>query len=102
MKLSEGNVLNLKRGEIKVFFGEITLDHDDTIRAWINCPGKAECISNEGQNYLGEWFDKLEYLYSHPEENRNIALVAKKDALKHYYGKEFVKEVEEVYDSFAE
>ncbi len=60
MKLSQGNIFNLKRGEIKVFYGEITLDHDDTIRAWIECPGKAECISVEGQNYLGEWFDKLD------------------------------------------
>lgn len=60
MKLSCGNILNLKRGEIKVFYGEITLDHDDMIRAWITCPGKAECLSNEGQNYLGEWFDKLD------------------------------------------
>ena len=60
MKLSCGNILNLKRGEIRVFYGEITLDHDDTIRAWIKCPGKAECISNEGQNYIGNWFDKLD------------------------------------------
>ncbi len=60
MKLSQGNVFNLKRGEIKVFYGEITLDHDDTIRALISCPGKAECISNEGLDYLGAWFDKLD------------------------------------------
>lgn len=49
----------------------------------------------------GEWFDKLEYLYNHPEANRKIALAAKKYALKHYYGKEFLKEVEETYDYFA-
>jgi len=60
MILSSGTNFNLKRGEIRVFYGEITLDHDDTIRAWINCPGKAECLSVEGQNYLGEWFDKLD------------------------------------------
>ena len=60
MKLSSGNVFNLKRGEIKVFYGEITLDHDDTIRAWISCPGKAECLSVEGHDFLGAWFDKLD------------------------------------------
>lgn len=49
----------------------------------------------------GEWFAKLEYLYEHPEENRKIALEAKKYALKHYYGEEFLKEVEEAYDYFA-
>ena len=48
----------------------------------------------------GEWYDKLEYLYNHPEENRKIAKQARKDALKHYYGKEFLQEVEKVYDEF--
>ncbi|MBR3172513.1 glycosyltransferase [Candidatus Saccharibacteria bacterium] len=48
-----------------------------------------------------EWYDKLEYLYKHSEENRKIALVAKKYAMKHYYGKEFLKEVEVAYDYFA-
>ena len=49
----------------------------------------------------GEWYRKLEYLYNHPEDNRKIALEAKKYALKHYYGEEFLKEVEEAYDYFA-
>ena len=49
----------------------------------------------------GEWYQKLEYLYNHPEENRKIALEAKKYALKHYYGEEFLKEVEESYDYFG-
>lgn len=49
----------------------------------------------------GEWYQKLEYLYNHPEENRKIALEAKKYALKHYYGEEFLKEVEEAYDYFG-
>ncbi len=49
----------------------------------------------------GEWYDKLEYLYQHPEENRKIAKCAKKYALKHYYGKEFLKEVEAAYDYFV-
>lgn len=49
----------------------------------------------------GEWYDKLEYLYKYPEENKKIAKNAKKYALKHYYGKEFLKEVEDAYDYFA-
>ena len=63
-----------------------------------------KAISDGENGFLakpGEWFDKLEYLYNHPEENRKIALAAKKYALKHYYGKEFLKEVEEAYDYFA-
>lgn len=49
----------------------------------------------------GEWYDKLEYLYNHPDENQKIAKCAKAYALKHYYGKEFVKEVEEAYEFFT-
>ena len=49
----------------------------------------------------GEWYDKLEYLYNNPEENKKIAKKAKDYALKHYYGEEFLKEVEKAYDYFA-
>ncbi|MBR3248590.1 glycosyltransferase [Candidatus Saccharibacteria bacterium] len=59
----------------------------------------------DGKNgYLaqpGEWYDKLEYLYRHPEKNREVALAAKKYALENYYGKKFLQEVEAAYDSFA-
>lgn len=50
----------------------------------------------------GEWYDKLEYLYKHPKENRKIAKKARKYALEHYYGKEFLEEVEKAYDAFLE
>lgn len=49
----------------------------------------------------GEWYDKLEYLYNHPEENRKIAKKAREYVLKKYYGKEFLEEVEEAYGYFA-
>ena len=49
----------------------------------------------------GEWYDKLEYLYKHPEENKKIAKRAKEYALKHYYGKGFLRIAEEVYDFFT-
>ena len=59
----------------------------------------------DGQNGFlaqpGEWFDKLEYLYTHPEENKKIAKAAKKYALEHYYGAEFLKEIEKAYEFFA-
>ncbi len=59
----------------------------------------------DGENgflaYPGEWYNKLEYLYEHPDENRKIAREARKYALKHYYGTEFLKEVEEAYDYFV-
>ena len=59
----------------------------------------------DGENGLlakpGEWYDKLKYLYEHPEENQRLAKNAKTYALKHYYGKEFLKEVEAAYDFFA-
>lgn len=49
---------------------------------------------------LGEWYDKLEYLYYNRDKNQKIAKRARDYALKHYYGEEFVKEVEEAYEYF--
>ena len=48
----------------------------------------------------GEWYDKLEYLYNNPLENQKIAKIARKYALENYYGKKFIKEVEEAYEAF--
>lgn len=48
-----------------------------------------------------QWYDKLEYLYLHTDENKKIAKVAKDYAIKNYSGKVFLKEVEEAYGSFA-
>ena len=63
-----------------------------------------KAITDGKNGYLaqpGEWYDKLEYLYKNPKKNREVALAAKDYALKHYYGKEFLKEVEAAYDYFA-
>lgn len=49
----------------------------------------------------GEWYDKLEFLYSHPKERREIAKNAREFVLGHYYGAEFLKEVESTYEYFA-
>lgn len=45
-----------------------------------------------------QWFDRLEYLYQHPDENHVIAIAAKKYCLKRYHGTKFLKEVEQAYD----
>ena len=62
-------------------------------------------VIEEGENGFlaqpGEWYERLDYLYKHPEENKRVAKRAKEYALKHYYGKEFLKEVEAAYDYFA-
>lgn len=50
--------------------------------------------------YPGEWYDKLEYLYKHPEVNKKIAKTAREYVLKKYCGKEFLEEVEEAYEFF--
>lgn len=63
-----------------------------------------KAISDGENGFLarpGEWYDKLEYLYKNPKQNREVALEAKKYATEHYIGAEFLKEVEEVYDYFA-
>ena len=49
----------------------------------------------------GEWYDKLEYLYNNPKEKQKIAINAREYALKHYYGEEFLKEVEKAYEYFV-
>ena len=63
-------------------------------------------VIKDGENGFlaqpGEWYDKLEYLYKNPKENMKIAKNARGYALRHYYGKEFLKEVEAAYDYFAE
>lgn len=50
---------------------------------------------------LGEWYDKLEYVYLHPDKNQKMAQIAKKDAMAEYYGKSFLKKVEDTYGSFV-
>ena len=60
---------------------------------------------SDGENGLlaleGEWYKKLEYLYSNRKANEGIAKNARRYALKHYYGKEFREEVEEAYEFFT-
>lgn len=59
---------------------------------------------SDGENgflaHPGEWYDKLEYLYNNTKERQKIAKAAREYALKHYYGKGFLKEVKEAYNFF--
>ncbi len=64
----------------------------------------SKAIVNKENGFLaktGEWYEKLEYLYNNPNENRKIAKKARGYALKNYYGKKFLKEVEEAYELFG-
>lgn len=61
-------------------------------------------ITDDENGFLAEqeeWYDKLEYLYKNPKENARIAKNAREYVLKHYYGKEFLKEIEGAYEYFA-
>lgn len=63
-----------------------------------------QAISDGKNGYLAkseEWYEKLEYIYGHREENARIAKNAREYVLKYYYGKELLKEVEEAYEYFA-
>ena len=49
----------------------------------------------------GEWYKTLEYIYNNPKETKIVAKAARVYALKHYIGPEFLKEVEDAYEYFA-
>ncbi len=49
----------------------------------------------------GEWYDKINYLYEHADDNKRVAKNAHEYALKHYYGKELLDKTEEAYEFFA-
>lgn len=87
------------KSELKFF--EAAVVETTTIASPIYTFKKA--ISDGKTGFLakpGEWYDKLEYLYSNPSENQKIAKAARKYALENYHGKKFAKEVEEAYNFF--
>ena len=50
---------------------------------------------------LGEWYEKLNYLYENLKKNRGVAIAARKNALDEYYGAKFLEQVEGAYDYFG-
>lgn len=63
-----------------------------------------KAITNGENGFLaeaGEWHDRLECVYKHKEKSEKIAKKAREYALKHYYGEEFLKEVEGAYEFFG-
>lgn len=64
----------------------------------------SRAIENGKTGFLvdpGEWYEKLEFLYMHPETNRKLARSAREYAIENYYGKKFLKEVETAYDNLS-
>lgn len=62
-------------------------------------------VINDGENGLlaqsGEWYAKLEYLHNNLKINKAIAKKAKEEAEKEYFGSNFLKKVEGVFDFFG-
>ncbi len=44
-----------------------------------------------------EWYDKIKYLYDNPEKNKRMAMSAREDAMKNYYGEGIKKKVEKAF-----
>lgn len=64
----------------------------------------SKAITNGKNGFLawpGEWFDILERLYEDRELNRAVAKKARKYAIEHYCGKDFLKEVESSFNFFV-
>ena len=59
----------------------------------------------DGKNGLlaepGEWYEKIKYLYEHPQEREKIAENAYKHSIENYSGAVFVKEIEDTYDQLS-
>lgn len=49
----------------------------------------------------GQWQEKMDILYTDQERRRTMAKAARVDALKKYYGKNFLKRVEEAYGRYS-
>lgn len=63
-----------------------------------------QAMKNKEVGFLrkrGEWYKTLEYIYNNPKETKIVAKAARVYALKHYIGPEFLKEVEDAYEYFA-
>ncbi len=50
---------------------------------------------------FGEWYEKIDYLYNNPAINQKMAKSARNYVLENYYGKNFIKQVEEAYELFG-
>ena len=49
----------------------------------------------------GQWYDRIVYLYEHPEESRKMVAAAKEYCLGRYTGENFLRQIEESYSYFA-
>lgn len=89
------------KSELKFF--EAAIVETTTLASPTYCFKKA--IKQGSTGFLcqpGEWLETIEYLYQNPKKNQTIAKAAKDYCLKEYYGKVFLKEVEEAYDRISQ
>lgn len=59
MKIINDEKFNLRKGEIKIFFIEITLEKDDDIRGIVSGIEDAGCINCAGVDFTGAAFEKM-------------------------------------------
>jgi len=49
----------------------------------------------------GQWYDRIVYLYEHPEESKRMAAEAKEYCLNRYTGTHFLHQIEDAYNFFV-
>lgn len=59
----------------------------------------------DGENgYLcspGQWYERLEYVYQHYDDQKLLIEQAHKDCIEEYAGRNFIRELEKVFNSFS-
>ena len=50
----------------------------------------------------GQWYERIVYLYEHPEESQKMAKAAKEYCLKRYTGEFFLNQIHEAYNFFIQ
>ena len=64
----------------------------------------SNAISDGENGFLcrpGQWYDRIVYLYEHPQERESMASAAREYCLDRYAGAHFLGQIENAYDFFA-
>lgn len=97
--LLENSFTNCK-SELKFFEAAVV----DTLTVASPIYSYAHCIRDGENGYLcspGQWYTRLEEIYQHYSEQKNLISCAHRDALQQYAGMAFVWRLEAVLDSFV-
>lgn len=89
------------KSELKFFEAAVV----DTVTVAAPIYTYAHAIEDGKTGFLcrpGQWYDRIVYLYNHPEESKKMAKAAKEYCLKHYAGDAFLQCVQGAYDFFSE